>query len=88
MNPLAAAAIGAIIRFFLTIGAGYFVSKGIWTQAEAGDYVAAATLALVGLGWSLWQKYKTRLFIQAALDAPQGTPEATVKAMAKHQRVR
>lgn len=79
MNPTLAAAIGAILRHVLTILAGYLVSKGIWTDAEASTYVTAAVAALVAFGWSLWTKYKGRLRLLKALELPAGATEAQVK---------
>jgi hypothetical protein len=75
MNPVAAAAIGAILRWGLAFLAGYLVQAGIWQATEAEGYVAAAVLGLLGLGWSLWQKYHDRIKFLAALHAPAGTSE-------------
>lgn len=75
MNPLLSAALGSIIRWALSLVVPYLVTAGIWTPDEATAYVAGLSLALVGLGWSLWQKYKSRLKFLDALDAPAGTPE-------------
>lgn len=75
MNPLLIQAIGSILRAGLMALAGYLVNWGIWTNDEAGQYVGAAALALIGLGWSLWQKYRSRLKFLAALQAPVGTDE-------------
>lgn len=73
MNPLLSSAIGSILRHFLTIGAGYFVAKGIWTAEEATGYVAGLALALIGIGWSLYQKYRAEVKVETALEMPQGT---------------
>lgn len=59
MNPLAQEACLAILRWLLTLGAGYFVSKGIWKPEDANHYVMAGSVALLTLAWSLWSKYKT-----------------------------
>jgi hypothetical protein len=67
MNPLLGAAIGSILRWALAFGAGWLVQHGIWTQAEAGIYVAGFSLAAVSLGWSLVQKYGARLKLVTAL---------------------
>lgn len=82
MNPMVSAALGSIIRALLFVAAGWLVRHGVWTQADATTYVEAATLALIGLGWSLWQKYKGRLRFLAALEATPGTTEEQV-----HERV-
>jgi hypothetical protein len=78
MNPVLAAALGAILRWALVFLAGYMVKAGIWTGTEADGYVAAAVLGLLGLGWSLWQKYKSRIRFLAALNAPAGTDEGNL----------
>ncbi len=57
MKPMFTAVVGSILRHLLTLAAGYFVSQGIWTEAEAASYVAGIVLALVGLLWSLYEKY-------------------------------
>ena len=73
MNPVLQAALGSILRHFLTIAAGYLVAQGIWTQEEAMTYVAAAALGLLGVGWSVCQKSKAHALIEKALDMPQGS---------------
>lgn len=73
MNPVLQAALGAILRHFLTMGATFLVTRGIWTQEEAMTYVAAAALALLGLGWSVWQKSKAHAKIEKALEMPAGS---------------
>lgn len=78
MNPMLSAALGAILRWGLAILAGYLVKAGIWSGTEAETYVAAAVLGILGLGWSLFQKYKSRIKFLAALNAPQGTTEANL----------
>ena len=79
MNPVAAAALGAILRWGLAFLAGYLVKAGDLASTEAEAYVAAAVLGLLGLGWSLWQKYHDRIKFLAALDAPAGTTEKALK---------
>lgn len=69
MDPIAAAAIGSIIRWLLAILAGYAVSAGIWTDAEAANYVVAATSGIIALLWSLWQKRKFNLLYWTALES-------------------
>ena len=76
MNPILSAAIGSILRWIFAFAAGWLVQCGIWTPEDASAYLGAAVLAVLGLGWSLWQKYHDRIKFLAALDAPAGTPEA------------
>ena len=73
MNPIFAAAVGSILRHVLTMGATYLVAKGVWSETDATTYVAAGAMALLGLGWALWQKYRTHLTILDALDLPAGS---------------
>lgn len=79
MNPLLQEALGAIIRWALALGAGYLVRAGVWTDAQASTYVAALTLAALALGWSLWQKYRTRLKLVSALASPAVLSEKQVE---------
>lgn len=67
MNPMLQEAIASILRHFLTIAAGYLVARGIWTQGSATSYVEAAALALISVGWAIWQKYETRQKLVTAL---------------------
>lgn len=78
MNPILASALGAILRWLLAFGAGVLVEHGIWTQEDAATYVAGAAVALLALGWSLWNKYRGRVKLLTALAMPKGTTEATV----------
>ena len=75
MNPILQAALGSIIRWALAILVGYMVKHGIWEDTEAKTYVAAGTIAILTLGWSLWQKYHSRIKILTALTMPEGSTE-------------
>lgn len=79
MNPLLQAALGSIIRWALAALAGILVSKGVWTQQDADTYITALVLAILSLGWSLWAKYKERIFRKKALEMPAGATEDEVK---------
>jgi len=87
MNATLQKALGSIVRHVLTTGAGYFVSKGIWTTAEANDYIMALSLGILGVGWSLWDKYKSRIKFLNALDASPGTPEDEISSSGPASRV-
>lgn len=80
MNPIVQAALGSILRWVLAIWAGYLVKAGIWTGSEADTYIATAVLALLALGWSVWNKYKSRVTLLTALMLPQGSTENDAKA--------
>lgn len=80
MNPMVSAAIGALVRWALQGAAVWLVERGVWTQAEAATYVMGASLALLSLGWSVWNKYRGRLALLTALTMPAGlTTENDVK---------
>jgi len=80
MNPIAQEALAAIVRWGLALAAGYLVKAGIWSASDSTTYVGAATIGLVALGWSLWQKYAARLKLLTALSLSQPTSEAAVEA--------
>ena len=79
MNPLLQEALGSVIRWLLMILAGYIVHAGIWTANAAEVYVAAATVAVLALLWSLWQKYRSRLKLVVALSSSVPQTENAVK---------
>jgi hypothetical protein len=81
MNPLLVEALASIFRWGLALLAGYLVKAGIWDASAAETYVAAAAIALVNLGWSLWQKYRSRIAFLTALDMRSGSTESDVKAV-------
>lgn len=82
MNELLKQFLGALLRHALTGAAGYFVAKGILTPDQSSAMLAALVAAVLGVGWSLWQKYVGRLRLVSALDLPAGTSEARVKNFA------
>ena len=79
MNPMAQVALGSILRWLLSFGAGYLVEANIWTGGEASEYVAAGALALLSLIWSLWEKWWARRKLLVALGLP-ATTESHVEA--------
>lgn len=86
MHPLVAQLLGALVRWALAFLAGYLVKAGIWTQPDAEQWAAAAAVALVALGWSLWQKYRHHLKFGIALDLPAGSSHADVDAALAEER--
>lgn len=79
-NPMVVEAIGSILRWLLAMAAGYLVQHGVWTSANAETYVGAAALGLISIGWSLWQKYKSRLVLVTALSSGPSS-ESDIKAV-------
>jgi hypothetical protein len=84
MPPIVQEAAGAIVRAALFILAGYLVKAGIWTEDEAARYVGAAALFVLTLGWSLWQKYKSRTKLVTALASPVPMTENQAAAKVSH----
>src|SRR3990167_10585049 len=78
MNPLLVSALGSLVRWVLAFGAGWLVNRGVWTEAAASEYLAAGSLAVVAIAWSVWQKYRSRIKFLTALEAPAGTDEEMV----------
>ena len=83
MNPILQSALGSVLRWLLALGAGYLVKAGIWTNSNAETYVAAGAMALLAIGWSLWQKYHSRIKFLTALTMPVGATENDVTAQVK-----
>lgn len=83
MNPLLVSALGSIFRWGLAFGAGWMVERGIWSQQESTEYVAALAMALASLVWGLWQKYRSRIHFLTALNVPSGTNEQAVAGLIK-----
>lgn len=73
MNPIFSAAVGSVLRHFLTMAAAALVTRGIWTPEDSTTYVAAAALGLLGFGWAMYQKYAAHTKILEALQAPAGS---------------
>lgn len=83
MNPMFQAALQSILTHFLTLGAGYLISRGIWTREEAQMYVAGATVAIIGFAWAQWKTYKERRKLVTALATPEVKSEREIAIMAK-----
>lgn len=81
MNPLVIEAIGSLLRAALNVGAGWLVAHGIWNSSDAEKYVGAIALALISLGWSLYQHYGMRSKLVTAMAMPSGVSENQVKAV-------
>jgi hypothetical protein len=82
MNPMAAAAVGALVRGGLWWLAAWLVDKKVWTHGEAETYVTAASIAIVAFGWSYWSKRKDKILLNTGL-AMAGVSKDDVKAVVK-----
>lgn len=71
MTNILKAQVASIVRHALTMAAAYF--------GLHGDWIEAASLALVGLGWALYQKYAAQRVIQDALELPAGSTLSDLK---------
>ena len=59
MNPLIAKSIGSLVRTALSVSVGaWLVSRGVWTDAQATEYLTAFAAIAVPTAWSLWEKYQ------------------------------
>jgi hypothetical protein len=81
MNPLLVEALGSIVRAGLNVCAGWLVAHGIWSSSNAEKYVGAAALALISLGWSLWQHYGMRSKLITALATPATMSEHQIEGI-------
>jgi hypothetical protein len=63
--------------------AGYIVKAGIWSPDDASKYVAAGAMALITLGWSIWQKYGMRSKLVTALASNGPMSEDTASRLSK-----
>lgn len=83
MNPIVQEMLASVVRAGLKIAAGYLVAAGIWSGADADRYVAAGALALVGIGWSLWKTYGSRMKLLTSLASPRVMTERQCEHLAK-----
>ena len=75
MNPLYQAIVGSILRFILAYCAGYLVKHGLLESTDVKHWVAGISMGLLAIGWSLWQKYHSRVKVVTALAMPAGSTE-------------
>jgi len=83
MNPILVEAAGSIVRAGLNVAAGWLVAHGIWSSSDAEKYVGALALALVSVGWSLWQHWGMRSKLVTAMAMPAGVTENQVHELVK-----
>lgn len=72
MNPFVKQAIGAFVRWALTIVAAWLVQQGVEVPEISEELVLGITTGVVTLLWSLWQKRVAlqRFFSAAAESGP------------------
>ena len=87
MPILLQAALGSIIRALLMMLVGFLVKNHIWTESAATDYVFAATTFILGITWSVWQKYKSRLKFLTGLAMPAGATEEQTNMWMKQKLI-
>lgn|ERR1017187_139179 len=75
MNPIYITVVGSLLRWLLAIGAGYLVKHGLLESTDVKHWIAGITMALLAIGWSVWQKYHSRVKMLTALTMPEGSTE-------------
>jgi hypothetical protein len=83
MNPLIRDILESLLRKGSTAIATYLVTMGLLTEGQATEVVAGLVLLGVSIAWSIYQRYKDRLVLLTAIEAPPGTSEKQVKELAK-----
>jgi hypothetical protein len=87
MNPLVRDALMSAIRSGLKIAVGYLMAKGLAAPDQAVlDYLAAAILAGIGIGWSQRTVWMNRLKLVTALAAPEPLSESQIETQVKARR--
>lgn len=84
MNPMLQSFLATLLRHILSGAAGYLTTKGIVSENQAAEWVAAAVTAILAIGWSLWQKYSARSKFLTALMLPPGSTEDDVTTHIKN----
>lgn len=82
MDPLTKKIVGTLVRSLLTLAAGYLIQHGLLPEGGSTEFVEAGVLLVLSVGWSIWQKYRGLLMIQAAKISPPSASMETVKAIA------
>jgi hypothetical protein len=60
MSPVVNDMIMSLVRKGLVALGTWLVSKGVFEHAEWETYTAGLTIAIVGAGWSLWNKWQAQ----------------------------
>ncbi len=71
--------LASFLRVVLASAGTWFVTKGVGTQGEWEFLIAGIALFVINAISIVYAKYKGRLTFLAALNAPPGTTEETIK---------
>lgn len=75
MNPLMQKLIGSLLRAALQIG-----GTSVWALSdEQTETVVGASMTLIGVGWSMYQKYRAQKETNTALALPRASTFVEVK---------
>lgn len=80
MNPFIQQVVMSVVRHLLTMGAMYLVTEGLLTEADALQYVGAASLAIVGFGAAIYQKFTAQRKLLTAAASPGQLTEKAIEA--------
>lgn len=83
MHPLIQDILSSLLRKGLTSAAASLVTWGLLTDEQAKGVVTGLVLFGLSVAWSIWQRYKDRLWFLTAIEAPPGASESDVKKAAK-----
>ena len=76
MPILLQSAIGTFLRAGLMVLATWLTKHGICSDSDASKYVDASVVALLTIGWGLYQKYQSRVkFLTALMPGPKTEDE-------------
>lgn len=73
--------VGVILRSVIMMAAGWLVAHGLLPQGNLEEWVAAVVLVVLGVLWSLYQKYVAQRLLTTALNLPPGATVPEVKAI-------
>ena len=80
-NPIKEMVLG-IVRHLLTIAGGVLIKDGLAVPgAFSPELIAGLAAALVGVGWSIYQKYHGRQKLLTAQVTPAGKTEREIEAI-------
>jgi hypothetical protein len=75
LEALTPTTLAAVLRWVLSMVAGWLIAQGWLNSDQVGEVVAAGVTALVPILWSLIQKYRQAQLVKAALSLPAGATQ-------------